>query len=145
MMGLASSPKPEYSPDGKPRERVPWRRRIVRWTIIALLLFGVGLNLYGWIAGNIGNRLVGTDGLVRGSVVDAQNRPIPDALVFLVSAPDLTATTNAEGVFNLSNTPTGEQILVVVVNEIGQEFPVAIQSGVNTDVGALSYVAPPEE
>lgn len=144
-MGLASSPKPEYSVDGKPRERTPWRQRAVRWIIIALLLLGAGLNLYVWIAGNIGNRLAGTDGLVSGLVVDAQNQPISGALVFLVSAPDLTATTNAEGVFSLSNAPTGQQILIVVVNEIGQEYPVTLQSGVSTDVGALSYVAVADE
>jgi hypothetical protein len=79
-----------------------------------------------------------------GRAIDKSGKPIPSALVFAVSAPRRLVRTDGDGRFTLPEVPAGRQVLVVVVNDIGQEFPVRLDASAPADVGTLVYLAPPE-
>jgi hypothetical protein len=51
------------------------------------------------------------NGVVNGRVVDAKSAPLPGVTV-VVEGTTLGATTNEEGVFSISNVPTGQHTLV---------------------------------
>lgn len=144
-MSFVNSPQVKYSADGKPRERLGCGSQITRGLTLALFLLALGFIAYPFVTTNLFSRMVRTDGTVRGVVVNAQNKPISDASVFLVAAPDAIVKTETDGSFALDNVPGGTQVVIVVVNEIGQEFPVSIESGRTTEIGSLSYVAPPDK
>ncbi len=144
-MSFVNSPQVKYSADGKPRERLGCGSQITRGLTLALFLIALAFIAYPFVTTNLFNRVIRTDGAVRGIVVNAQNKPISDASLFLVAAPDSIVTTQADGSFVLDNVPGGTQVVIVVVNEIGQEFPVNIESGRITEIGSLAYVAPPDK
>lgn len=144
-MSFVNSPQIKYSADGKPRERLGCGSQIARGLTLALFLIALVILAYPFVTTNLFNRVIRTDGAVRGVVVNAQNQPLFDASLFLVAAPSTIVNTNADGSFALDNVPGGSQVVIVVVNEIGQEFPVIIESGKITELGALSYIAPPDE
>jgi hypothetical protein len=97
------------------------------------LLLGVAV----WLA-------LGPTAGVRGVVTDGSGAPRGGALVFVVSNPRLTAITDRSGGFSIRGVRLGRQKLVVVVAEIGQEFPIEVPGEGEIDVGRLTYVAPPE-
>lgn len=125
-MSLSNSPKINYDSSGKPPERRNWQRPLLRITFFILLLAGIGLNIYAFLANNTANRLAGTDGQLSGLVQDEGGQPIPDAIVFIAASPNVTTTTGTDGRFQLTNIATGEQYLVVVYNEIGQGYVVDV-------------------
>jgi hypothetical protein len=140
-----NSPQIKYTADGKPRERLGCGSQITRGLTLALFLIALAIVAYPFVTTNLFSQVVRTDGAVRGIVVNAQNQPISDASLFLVAAPSTMVNTNTDGSFALDNVPSGDQVVIVVVDEIGQEFPVNIASGKITELGALSYIAPPDK
>lgn len=144
-MSFVNSPQVKYAVDGKPRERLGCGSQVTRGLTIFLILIVVGLVGYSWLGTNLSSRLVRRDGAIRGMVVNAQRQPLAQARVFLVAAPERETYTLADGSFVFDAIPSGAHVLIVVLNEIGQEFPVTILSGTVTDVGALAYVAPPDK
>jgi hypothetical protein len=144
-MSFVNSPKIKYAADGKPREQLGCGSQIARALTILLVLIALALVLYPFVTTNLYSRIVQTDGTVRGTVVNSQKNPIANAEVFLVTAPNQIVKTDANGAFALDQVPSGKQVIIVVLNEIGQEYPVQIQSGTATQVGALAYIAPPDK
>ncbi|NKQ35930.1 MAG: carboxypeptidase regulatory-like domain-containing protein [Chloroflexi bacterium] len=142
-MSLVNSPKVEYSADGKPPDRKNWRRILIRGGLFALLIFGLGLNLYAIIAGNAINRIVGTDGRIQGVVLDEEGQPLAGAEITLASYPAAVAQTDANGRFDLSDIPSGVQYLIVVYDDIGQGFVVEVNEGGAALPDPLVYDAKP--
>jgi len=143
-MSYVNSPKVQYTPDGRPPERKNWRRLLLRGSIVIIFVAGLALNLYAFQAGNLFNRLSGTDGVVQGVVVNAQGQPLVGAVVTLASAPESQASSLPDGSFNLSNVPTGSQYLIVASGGVGQGYVVTVQGDSVTQVGPLVYEAMPE-
>jgi hypothetical protein len=133
----------EYSADGKPPDRKNWRRILIRGGLFALLIFGLGLNLYAIIAGNAINRLAGTDGRIQGMVLDEQGQPLADAEITLASYPTAVAQTDANGQFDLPNVPSGPQYLIVAHEGIGQGFVIEVNANDPTFLDPLTYDAKP--
>jgi hypothetical protein len=79
---------------------------------------------------------------LRGTVSNQGLEGLGSALVFLESNPNILARTDADGGFVLGSVPAGEQVLVVVVAEIGQEFPIKVGGTSSGDVGVLVHAAP---
>ncbi|MBI5304026.1 MAG: carboxypeptidase regulatory-like domain-containing protein [Chloroflexi bacterium] len=144
-MSFVNSPAVQYTTDGKPRERLGCGSQVARVLTVVLMVLALALVAYPLLGTNLASRVARSDGAVRGVVVGAQEQPLAEAQVFLVAAPDVTVTTQADGRFALDALPSGAQVLIVVVNEIGQEYPVNILSGAITEVGVLAYLAPPDE
>ena len=142
-MSLVNSPKVEYSADGKPPDRKNWRRILIRGGLFALLIFGLGLNLYAIVAGNAINRIAGTDGRIQGVVQNQEGQPLADVEVTLASFPSVVAVTNAEGQFDLSNVPSGPQYLIVAREGIGQGFVIEVNANDPTLLDPLTYDAKP--
>lgn len=121
----------------------PARRRVPWWVVAALLVPATALSLY-W-----GRALLPTPPAdpeaVTGKVCDARAQPIANALVFAVTMPDQLVRTDRQGRFTLPAVPVGAQLLVVVVEEIGQEFPVQVAVGKPLEAGALAYVVTAED
>lgn len=80
-----------------------------------------------------------------GMVIDDDSRPVPNVLVFSASAPTVSTTTDENGRFLLQNLPPGVNRLVVVRNNVGQEFYVTLAEGKTTRVDYLNFTAPLED
>jgi hypothetical protein len=77
-----------------------------------------------------------------GMVIDGENRPLPDVLVFSAQVPTISTTTDENGRFLLQHLPPGVNRLVVVRNNVGQEFYVTLAEGKVTRVDYLNFTAP---
>lgn len=144
-MSFVNSPKPEYAVDGKPSETKNKARYMIRILGFLILIFGIGLNIYAWLAGNIVNEIKGTAGIINGVVTNGDEEPLAGSIIFVSSVPDLIVETNPSGQFQITNLPTGRHTLIVVNNDIGQEFTVIIQDEGVTQIGTLEYIAPPDK
>jgi len=143
-MSYVNSPKVQYTPDGRPPERKNWRRLVLRGGIVIIFVVALAVNLYAFQAGNLLNRLSGTDGVVQGVVVNAQGQPLAGATVSLASAPESQASSLPDGRFQLSNVPTGSQYLIVASEGVGQGYVITVQNDSATQVGPIVYEAMPE-
>jgi hypothetical protein len=125
-----------------PARPVSRPRSPVRTVAALLVLAAVGIAAVDWMTDQGDGRAILIRGVVQSSVLDAEGQPIDNALIFVASAPKIHATTGHDGGFLLKRVPGGKQVVVVVVDEIGQEFEVAVEhEGVN-EAGPLVYCAP---
>jgi hypothetical protein len=79
---------------------------------------------------------------VKGVVQDGSGRPLANAIVFLAPGRGPETYCGVDGSFELKGVPTGAQTLVVVSNEVGQEFPAILRRAAINNVGNLRYTAP---
>ena len=80
-------------------------------------------------------------GVIEGTLLDHQNRPIPDWFVHLTGgAINLTATTNTQGYFAFANLPAGSYTVAVAESNISQ---VVANNGQERVTLALQLPAPP--
>lgn len=82
-------------------------------------------------------------GHVTGTLQDPWHRPVAGARVFVASRPSIHTTSNRTGDFVLRNVPVGEQNLIAVLEDRGEEYPVTIQRDETTQLGTLAYRVPP--
>lgn len=144
-MKFVNSPKVEYQPDGLPRARQS-KRPIIFRTIIGITIFlAIGLNLYVFLRADLATIALQNNSGAEGMVIDNENRPLPNLLVFSAEYPTLSTTTDKNGRFQLNNLPAGVNRLVVVRNNVGQEFYVTLAENQTTRVDYLSYTAPLED
>lgn len=141
-MSFVDSPRVEYDAEGTPPERGRYRRPFVRVLIIVLLVAAFGVNAVMWIQGNVVHRFTGTSGEIRGQVLIESGEPLADAEVYLATAPKVIAQTDAQGLFDLRNVPTGEQTLIVGYGDRAEEWPIQVSGERVTMVGELVYVTP---
>lgn len=141
-MKLVDSPKIEYQPDGLPRARENRRTLYFRLFISIIFFLALGLNLYVLVRANIVLPPAKNSSGVEGMIINGQNQPVPHVLVFSADTPSLSTTTDENGRFLLQNLPPGVNRLVVVRNNVGQEFYVTLDEGQVTQVNYLSFTAP---
>jgi hypothetical protein len=142
---MVNSPKITYAADGKPHERTACGTYATRGLIATLVLIALAIIAAPWFTSDLFSRVTRTNGTVRGIVVNAQQQALGGAIVFVIAAPNTLVTTASDGSFEINNIPAGMQSVVVVYNEIGQEYPVNILSSTATELGALAYTAPPDK
>jgi hypothetical protein len=140
MKQVRTSDNPEL---GKPPPAAPRKPSLLRPLAIGLALVFAALAVYiGATADPIGSSATSAQ-TVQGAVYDVRKQPLARALVFVEAHPELAANTAADGTFVLKRVPAGEQKLVVVFDDVGQEYPVTIQRDSPNEVGTLVYRAPP--
>ncbi len=144
-MKFVNSPKVEYRPDGLPRAQESKRPFIFRILIGITLFLAVGLNLYVFIRADVATVLLKNNSAAEGIVIDGENRPLAHALIFSAEAPTISTTTDENGRFLLNNLPEGVNRLVVVRNNVGQEFFVSLVADRVTRLDYLSFTAPLED
>lgn len=144
-MKFVNSPKVEYQPDGLPRARVSKRPLLFRTFIGFAILVALALNLYVFFQADLGTIALDNNSGAEGMVIDAENRPLPNVLVFSAEFPTISTTTDANGRFQINHLPAGVNRLVVVRNNVGQEFYVTLDDGKTTRVDYLSFTAPLED
>jgi hypothetical protein len=81
---------------------------------------------------------------LQGRLEDPLCRPLTGARVFLSSDPAVVTTTGPDGVFRLSQVPPGRRTLVIVLEDMGEEYRVRAQRVGPVDVGTLTYHVPPQ-
>ena len=143
-MKLVNSPKVEYQPDGLPRARESKRPFFFRILVGIALLLALGLNLYVFLRADVAAMVMQQTSGAEGMVIDAENRPLPHVLIFSAELPDISTTTDENGRFLLNNLPAGINRLVVVRNNVGQEFYVTLTADKTTRLDYLSFTAPLE-
>lgn len=141
-MKFVDSPKIEYQPDGLPRARESKRPFYFRLLISIVLFLAVGLNLYVLVRADASAISLKNNSGAEGMVIDGENRPVPNVLVFSASVPTASTTTDENGRFLLQNLPPGVNRVVVVRNNVGQEFYVTLAEGKVTRVDYLNFTAP---
>ena len=144
-MKFVNSPKVEYQPDGLPRARESKRPFYMRLFIGIVLFLALGLNLYVFLQADVTSLTLKNNSGAEGMVIDGENRPVPDVLVFSANAPTVSTNTDENGRFLLNNLPPGVNRLVVVRGNVGQEFYVTLAEGKVTRVDYLSFTAPLED
>jgi hypothetical protein len=144
-MKFVNSPKVEYQPDGLPRARQSKRPLIFRIFIGITIFLAMSLNLYVFVRADLTTIALKNNSGAEGMVIDAENRPLPNVMVFSADFPTLSTTTDENGRFVLNNLPAGVNHLVVVRNNVGQEFYVTLQADLTTRVDYLSFTAPLED
>jgi hypothetical protein len=129
---------------GQPTATTTRQPSLLRPAAIVLALVFAALAVYiGATADPIGS--AETAHTIQGAVCDARKQPLARALVFVEAHPEVSTTTAPDGTFSLKNVPVGVQKLVVVLDDVGQEYPVTIQRDSLNEVGTLTYRAPPEQ
>jgi len=144
-MKFVDSPKIEYQPDGLPHARESKRPFYFRLLIGFALFLAIGLNLYIFVRTDVNSSSIKNNSGAEGMVIDDQNRPLPNVLVFSARVPTISTTTDENGRFLLQNLPPGVNRLVVVRNNVGQEFYVTLTEDKITRVDYLSFTAPLED
>jgi len=144
-MKFVDSPKIEYQPDGLPRARESKRPFYFRLLIGIVLFLAIGLNLYIFVRADASALSLKNNSGAEGMVIDSENRPLPNVLVFSARVPTISTTTDENGRFLLQNLPPGVNRLVVVRNNIGQEFYVTLAESKVTRVDYLNFTAPLED
>lgn len=136
-MSLVNSPQLEYSADGKPRERAGCGKLFTRVLIALVALVVLGLSAYLMFNATVAYQ-ARHSGTVRGSVQDARQQPLPDAIVFIVAEPALRVVTRADGSFDLVNVPLGKQSLIVYYAKVGREIEITLDQNGLVETGVLT-------
>jgi hypothetical protein len=113
-------------------------RNIPKWVLALLLVVSVGM---GWLAWN--SCRAPTSAEVVGMVRDIHGKAVADALVFLIANPTIETRTHSDGSFRLTLVPSGSQVLLIVQEDMGEEYAVRAKSGTVIDLGDLVYRVPP--
>ncbi|MBI5652819.1 MAG: carboxypeptidase regulatory-like domain-containing protein [Chloroflexi bacterium] len=137
-MSFVSSPKLEYAADGKPRERAGCGVWVVRSAMVLLALISIGLAGYIWFNANLA-RQIARSGALQGIVLDARNQPLPEAVVYIASAPEVSVTTESDGSFQLRDIPSGKQTVIIFYAKLGQEIEITLDANSVTQVGTLVH------
>lgn len=80
---------------------------------------------------------------VHGQLFDPWQKPLPGARIFLASDPRVATVSDRQGKFRLPGISAGPQSLVVVAEDVGEEYQVAPTSEEEIDLGSLVYHVPP--
>ncbi len=144
-MKFVDSPKIEYQPDGLPRARESKRPFYFRLLVGIVLFLALSLNIYVFVQADVTTLTLKNNSGAEGMVIDDDSRPVPNVLVFSASAPTVSTTTDENGRFLLQNLPPGVNRLVVVRNNVGQEFYVTLAEGKTTRIDYLNFTAPLED
>jgi hypothetical protein len=75
------------------------------------------------------------NGTVSGMIVDGSGNPV-NADIFIERS-TIESRSDSTGRFAISGVPTGQQIVVVAHQGMGQEYPIVVTAGGTTDIGIV--------
>ncbi|MCA9946890.1 MAG: carboxypeptidase regulatory-like domain-containing protein, partial [Anaerolineales bacterium] len=106
-MKFVNSPKVEYQPDGLPRAQENKQAFYFRLMVGLIFFAALALNLYVLVRADVSSMLSQSNSGAEGMVIDAENRPVPNVLVFSADVPTVSTTTDGNGRFLLNHLPAG--------------------------------------
>ncbi len=122
---------PEKLPD--PSERL--RKFRILLLVITLIVALIGFSLVLKNTRTLEN--ITATGLVRGRVVDANGQPFQGRIFILGT--ELATKTDANGNFELSRVPAGEQVLIVADDLIGRDFKIQVGIASELQMGEIRF------
>lgn len=124
----------EYAQSLVRRPPDPKQRRLI-WVLIAsLTVLVVVLGVVNLVQSNQFAVFSG-NGSISGMIVDGSGNPV-NADIFIERS-TIESRSDSTGRFAISGIPTGQQIVVVAHNGMGQEYPVVVTAGGITDIGIV--------
>ncbi|HXF84561.1 MAG TPA: carboxypeptidase-like regulatory domain-containing protein [Anaerolineales bacterium] len=115
----------------------PGKQRMHRWiAILAVLVLFLGF--LSIVNSQSGSQLVLGKGAVEGVVLTSSGEPFQGEVLVLGS--DQSVRTNADGSFRLENVPAGEQSLIILDENGGNEIRVYISRGETYQLGVVRFV-----
>lgn len=138
-MKLDDSPSLDQFQNGMPEKAPDPNLRLKKFRILILVLTLV-VALTGFSVVLKDTRIlenVTATGLVRGRVIDENGQPFHGSIFILGT--DLETQTDANGNFELSGVPAGEQILIVADDLIGRDFTIQITTAVELQLGEIRF------
>jgi hypothetical protein len=119
-----------------PPNRTANQKRMRR-LISLLMIFVLVLAVVSLVNSSIGSQVLRGTGSIEGVVLTSQGAPFQGEI--LVLGTDRTVRTNANGGFLLEGVPSGEQSLILLADEGGNEVRVNIPSGGKLSLGVVRF------
>ncbi|NWG34040.1 MAG: carboxypeptidase regulatory-like domain-containing protein [Chloroflexi bacterium] len=113
-------------------------KRRMRLLISVLAVSVLFLGFFSLLNTTSGARIVAGKGAVEGVVLTSSGAPFQGEVLILGS--DQTVRTNADGSFRLENVPAGEQSLIILAENGGNEIRVFISRGETSQLGMIRFV-----
>jgi|JI7StandDraft_1071085.scaffolds.fasta_scaffold97838_2 hypothetical protein len=115
----------------------PARRRVFRIILVSLTLL-VGVIAVTTLLKNTNTLdiLKGT-GTITGTVIDEKGQPFHGNIFILGT--NLSTKTDANGAFEISGVPAGDQILIVADEFIGRDFTIQVVSASRMQMGQIKF------
>ena len=138
-MPLDDAPTFDQFPDGLP-EKMPDPNQAAKRFRILLLVITLIVALTGFSVVLKNTRTlenITATGLVRGRVVDKTGQPF-HGRVFILGSKAATET-DANGYFELSRVPSGEQTLIVADDLIGRDFKIQVSTASELQMGEIRF------
>ena len=139
-MSLDDSPSIDQFQDGMP-EKLPDPNVKVRKFRTLLLIMTLIVALIGFSVVLKNTRTLETltaTGLVRGRVVDENGQPFHGRIFILGTK--LSTQTDANGNFEISRVPSGEQTLIVADDQIGRDFKIQVNTASELQMSEIQFV-----
>jgi hypothetical protein len=114
------------------------RKRRMRRVIAALAVLVLFLGFLSLVNNGSGSQVALGKGAVEGVVLTSSGEPFQGEVLILGS--DQTVRTNADGSFRLENVPAGEQSLILLAENGGNEVRVNIPRGETYQLGVIRFV-----
>ncbi len=113
-------------------------KRRMRRLIAALAVVVLFLGFFSLVNNGSGSQIVMGRGAVEGVVLTSSGAPFQGEVLILGS--DQIVRTNADGSFRLENVPAGEQSLILLGENGGNEIRVNIPRGETYQLGVVRFV-----
>jgi hypothetical protein len=115
-----------------------FRRALARAVAPFFVIGGVGLAVFGgWSV------LFPPTAVLSGRVCDVEGRPVMGARVFVPLSATPETITSAAGRFELHGVPTGRRSVIIVLEDLGQEYRAEdLRALEKRDLGDLTYSVP---
>ncbi|MEW6285594.1 MAG: carboxypeptidase-like regulatory domain-containing protein [Chloroflexota bacterium] len=113
-------------------------KRRMRRLIAALAVLVLFLGFLSVVNGQFGGQVVLGKGAVEGVVLTSSGEPFRGEVLILGS--NQSVRTNADGSFRLENVPAGEQSLIILAENGGNEVRIHISRGETYQLGVVRFV-----
>lgn len=113
------------------------QKRRFRIVLLIFLLITLGLSFVSLLQTKKISTVWGT-GSIRGVVLDPHGKPFMAEIYVLGT--DVRSSTNPDGSFTISGIPSGERILVIADENIGNDYPVQVIAGKQIDIGEIRFI-----
>ena len=142
-MSLDESPSLDQFQNGMPEKLPDPDSRVKKFRILLLIMaFVVALAGISVVLKNTRTlETLTATGLVRGRVVDQNGQPFHGRIFILGTK--LATQTDANGNFEISRVPSGEQRLIVADNLIGRDFKIQVNIASELQMGEIRFEPSP--
>lgn len=113
------------------------RQKLMHVILTIIFIMVLGLAVVNFLNTPVGEQILGT-GAIKGIILSPEGGPFQGELLILGT--DQTIQTNTDGSFIIDRAPAGEQSLIVLAEDGGNEIRVNITSGQVLDIGVVQFI-----